>query len=57
MQSSVTRWFSCSFREIAIGYPQDEVRQMATPMPEETSRKEKAESFVKLASPNENGAF
>ena len=45
------------FREIAIGYPQDEVRQMATPMPKETSRKEKAESFVKLASPNENGAF
>jgi hypothetical protein len=38
------------FREIAIGYPQDEVRQMATPMPEETSR-EKAESVVKLASP------
>jgi hypothetical protein len=42
---------------MAIGYPQDEVRQMAASMPGETSRKEKAESFLKLVSPNENGAF
>jgi predicted SnoaL-like aldol condensation-catalyzing enzyme len=36
---------------MAIGYPQDEVRQMGTSMQEQrTSRKEKAVSFLNLAS-------